>query len=350
MFDIILTALLPAIMLAFLFYGNRIDTKGNFFFSKDYTTVLKGLCCIFIVIGHTPEVYQNSLQDMLSSFGYVRVTLFFMMTGYGISLCADRKVGYMKSFWRNRLASLLVPGILVNIASLFIHRGIDGNFDIYYLTFLDPYISVLLQYYVFFYIVYYGKKFYGEKVSNIILITGVTLSSFLEYILNDGFRAWPYERMGIVWGILLYNNFDYIKKFVTPNVVKVLTFLFLSLILGILYVKYKYVYFWCEYLLKIVLGAVIVVLLFLLSSNRIWGNRVMSFFGDIFYEVFLSHMLIIQFVEACMPNLTSGEFILVVAVLTIAFSAGIHYLGQPIISFLRTKKVPAVAINNKSNM
>ncbi len=349
MFDFVLTALLPLIMLVFLFYGSKKDTKGNFFFSKDYTTVLKGLCCIFIVIGHTPDMYKNSLQDMMSSFGYVRVTLFFMMTGYGISLCADRKVGYMKSFWRNRLASLLVPGILVNIASFFIHRYIYNIYELKYLFFIDPYISVLLQYYVFFYIVYYGKRFYGEKASNIILITGVTLSSFLEYVLNDGFRAWPYERMGIVWGILLYNNFDYIKKFVTPNAVKVLTFLFLSLILGVLYVKFKYVYFWCEYLLKIVLGAVIVIFIFLLSSNRIWGNKIMSFFGDIFYEVFLSHMIIIHFVEALMPQVPSGEFILIVAVLTIAFSAVIHYIGKPIISSIRTKKSSSLVLENKNN-
>ena len=122
MLDYLLTALLPTVMLIILFYGSKRDKEGTFFFSKDYTTVLKGLCCIFIVIGHTPIEYKNTLQDALSSFGYVRVTLFFMMTGYGLSLCADQKVGYMKTFWRNRLASLLIPGLLVNIAAFFIHR------------------------------------------------------------------------------------------------------------------------------------------------------------------------------------------------------------------------------------
>lgn len=336
--DYFLTAMLPLTMLFFLFYGNKKDNKGTFFFSKDYTTVLKGLCCIFIVIGHTPAEYKNTLQDLLSSFGYVRVTLFFMMTGYGISLCAEQKTGYMKSFWRNRLASLLIPGLLVNIAAFFIHKQTEGSYNIKDLTFLDPYISVLLQYYIFFYIVYYGRKYYGKKNGNIILITGVILSSLLDYLLKEEFRAWPYERMGLVWGIILYYCFAEIKKFITPKIGKIILFTILSLALGILYVKFKYIYFWCEYLLKIVLGAVIITLLFMLSSNRVWGNKVMSFFGDIYYEVFLSHMLMMQVVKAILPKASSGEFILTTAILTIIFSAAIHYLGQPVIKLCRTKK------------
>lgn len=342
MFDYILTALLPLTMLIVLFYGSKKDDNETFFFSKDYTTVLKGLCCIFIVIGHTPVEYKNTLQDILSSFGYVRVTLFFMMTGYGISLCADQKVGYMKSFWRNRLAALLIPGLLVNIAAFFMHRAIRGSYNLGDIVFIDPYIYVLLQYYVFFYLVYYGKRIYGDKVGNIILVFGVILSSFLDYILNDEIRAWPYERMGLVWGIILYYKYNTIKAFVHPNVKKIVIFFALSLILGLSYVEYKYVYFWGEYLLKIILGAVLIILLFLLSSNRIWGNKVMSFFGDIYYEVFLSHLLIMQFVQTYVKNVSSGEFILLVAALTIIFSALIYYLGKPIIAFFRTKKVEKI--------
>lgn len=347
MLDYLLTALLPLVMLVILFYGSKKDKKGDFFFSKDYTTVLKGLCCIFIVIGHTPDEYKNNLQDMLSSFGYIRVTLFFMMTGYGLSLCENRKAGYMRSFWRNRLASLLIPGLLVNVAALFIHQYITGGYNIRDLIFIDPYISVLLQYYIFFYIVHYGKKIFGEKTGNIILVIGVTLSSILDYLLNDApTRAWPYERMGIVWGIILYFNFRRIKEFVTPKAGKIVIFFLLCMVLGLLYVKSERVYFWSEYLLKIVLGAIIITFLFLLSSNRTWGNRAMAFFGDIYYEVFLSHMLMIQLVKTAYPDLSSGEFILTVASLTIIFSAFIHYLGQPVIRLCRTKKTKQLQENS----
>lgn len=344
MLDYILTAFLPVVMLIILIYGSKRDDSGTFFFSKDYTTMLKGVCCIFIVIGHTPIEYKNAVQDMLSSFGYVRVTLFFMMTGYGISLCADRKTGYMKSFWRNRLASLLIPGLLINVAAFFIHRLTTGQFDPRDFIFIDPYISVLLQYYIFFFIVYHGKKFYGETAGNIILVVGVIVSSLLDYMLSapDG-RAWPYERMGLVWGILLYFNYKPIKRFVMPRLWNVFTFLAISFVLGLMYLHFKTVYFWGEYLLKVVLGAVIVTLIFILSSGRVWGNKALSFFGDIYYEVFLSHMLIIGLVKSLIPGLSSGQFILTVAALTIIFSAAIHYIGKPIIAMCRTKKAKPLA-------
>ncbi len=339
MLDYLLTALLPLAMLVILFYGNKPDRSGDFFFSKDYTTVLKGLCCIFIVIGHTPEEFKNMFQDALSSFGYVRVTLFFMMTGYGISLCADRKAGYMKTFWRNRLASLLIPGILVNICAFCIHKFTSGQFNAKDLIFIDPYISVLLQYYLFFYVVHHGKRFYGETAGNVIVVAGVTISSLLDYLLNDpSSRAWPYERMGLVWGMLLYHNFGKIKEFIKPRVWNIATFLAVSLLLGVLYVGYKHVYFWCEYLLKIVLGAAIVTLVFIVSSNRTWGNRAMSFFGDIYYEVFLSHMVVIEFMSAMFPEASSGVFILSVAAATIVLSAALHYTGKPLIELCRAKK------------
>ncbi len=340
MFDMFLTALLPLLMLAILFYGNKKDATGKFFFSKDYTTILKGFCCIFIVIGHAPIEYKNSIQDALSSFGFVRVTLFFILSGYGISLCADKKNGYMKTFWRNRLASLLIPGLLVNILALFVYSIIENGFDFSHLVYINPYIYVLLQYYLLFYIVFHGMKYYSQNTANLILISAVVLSSVIGYYqgAKGGVWGWPYERMGLVWGLLLYFYFDRIKAFVTPNIKKVAIFLALSLVLGVMYLKFKHEPFWGEYLLKIVLGATIITLLFMLSSTRIWGNKIITFFGDIFYEVFLSHMIIIFLIQYLFPTLPSGVFIITSAAATIIISAAIHYLGQPIINALRTKK------------
>lgn len=117
MTDYILTALIPiALALVVLWKSRKADTQ-DFFMSKDYTTVLKGLCCIIVILVHIPLVHANKLQDGIGSFAYVCVTLFFLMSAYGMSLSMTRKADYMKHFWRNRLAALLVPQLLVNSAS-----------------------------------------------------------------------------------------------------------------------------------------------------------------------------------------------------------------------------------------
>lgn len=114
MIDYILTALIPiALALVALWKSEKVE-KQVFFMGKDYTTVLKGLCCIIVIMVHFHAAHVNKLQDAIGSFAYVCVTLFFLMSAYGMSLSRDRKSDYLKHFWRNRLAALLVPQILIN--------------------------------------------------------------------------------------------------------------------------------------------------------------------------------------------------------------------------------------------
>jgi len=118
MIDYILTALIPiALALVVLWKSKKRETQ-DFFMGKDYTTVLKGLCCIIVIMVHIHAAHANKLQDAIGSFAYVCVTLFFLMSAYGMSLSRDRKPDYLKHFWRNRLVALLVPQILINVSTL----------------------------------------------------------------------------------------------------------------------------------------------------------------------------------------------------------------------------------------
>lgn len=75
----------------------------NAFFGKDYTTELKGLCCLIVIYVHVPVAYRNPIQDAIGSFAYICVTLFFLISAYGMMLSAERKEEYLRHFWRNRL-------------------------------------------------------------------------------------------------------------------------------------------------------------------------------------------------------------------------------------------------------
>lgn len=140
-----------------------------------------------------------------------------------------------------------------------------------------------------------------------------------------------------VWGALLYLNFPTIKKFVKPNILKILVWSAASLFLGIAYLKFKPLFFWGEYLLKIELAIVIIILLFVLSSQRTWGNRAIRFLGGISYEVYLSHGFVISVITYLSPNISSGVFILTTMFVTIIFSTIIHSIGKPLIRLCRIK-------------
>ncbi len=75
--DYILTLIIPVILVFCVLYGNRKLSSQDAFMNKDFTTVLKGACCIIVILVHIPLTYSNKIQDSIGSFAYVGVTLFF---------------------------------------------------------------------------------------------------------------------------------------------------------------------------------------------------------------------------------------------------------------------------------
>lgn len=209
-----------------------------------------------------------------------------------------------------------------------------GKASLTELTHINSYVLVLLQYCLWFYLVYLGGRYYGKRTLNILLILGVAVSSFVMYFCFDA-KGWCYERWGLVWGSMLFLFLPHAKALFKPQVWKILTFGLLSLVLGVAYLKFKPVFFYGEFLLKIVLGIVIITLLFTLSSQRKFGNRAINFLGDVSYEVYLSHHFIMLILASQWPELPSGLFVVLTVVGTVAFSAVIHYIGKPVIKFLR---------------
>ena len=101
------------------------------------------------------------------------------------------------------------------------------------------------------------------------------------------------------------------------------------------YLHYKTEWLWGEYLLKIVLGIIIISFLFTATSNRKFGNRVSSWLGDISYEVYLSHGMMMGLLAYYYPDLQSGWFILLTVVSTLAISTLVHSMEKPMINRLR---------------
>ena len=124
---------------------------------------------------------------------------------------------------------------------------------------------------------------------------------------------------------------------VKPKTCKILFWGVLSIVFGIAYLRFKPVFFYGEYLLKIVLGLVIIILLFTLSSQRTFGNRAINILGEISYEVYLSHGFMMLLLKTFISNISSGLFVLLTVILTIIFSSVIHYIDKPIVKLCRKR-------------
>lgn len=338
--DYLLTLIIPLTSVIIWEGKNKLQNNADELFSKDYTTVLKGVCCIIVVMVHVKGAYQNILQDTIGSFGFVCVTLFFMVSAYGMQRSVERKPNYLRHFWRNRLLALLIPCLLINICFYLINRLSGGNASVKTLLHINNYVVVLLGYCLWFYLVMKAKewlKIQHTWMTDLLLATGVILSSLYSYYsvkpgVVSAELGWCYERWGLVWGLLMYRFLPIIKQWlVGSRMKKLILFSFLALVVGVAYLKYKDVYFYGEYLLKITLGIVIITWMLLLTVKRKYGNRISLYLGNISYEVYLSHGMVMSVLASFCPQLSSGMFIFITYLVTILFSMGIYSISSRLV-------------------
>ncbi len=138
--------------------------------------------------------------------------------------------------------------------------------------------------------------------------------------------SWNVEALGFMYGFLLADRkiLDCIKMTIKKHtlVCSVLS-IAVALIAGVAYLKFKNVYFFGEYLLRIVLGIAIISVVLLFTYRVQIGNTATRLLGKISYEVFLIHgfvMSVLSVVSEQVIKLNSGIFIMMTFAFTIAFA------------------------------
>ncbi len=144
-----LTLLILVIYAFICCYGIHLmplEESKEHYLTKDHTNVIKGLCCIIVIFVHIPVSFGNSIQDAIGSFAYICVTLFFMISAYGLGWNFENKSDYAKGFIKHRIPILLIPFLLSCLIKLcFGYNPYSGGVKFVY---------VLLIFYIFTYIAY----------------------------------------------------------------------------------------------------------------------------------------------------------------------------------------------------
>lgn len=343
MTNFLLTAVIPLMMAIILLWNNTRDRNNEFFFSKDYTSTLKGMCALVVIFVHVPEGYTNPLQDAIGSFAFVAVTIFFMFSAYGMLYSLEHKSSYMQHFWRNRLLSLIVPNIVVDFALFLLYKGFADEVSLSLLYDINRYVVILLEFCVLFYIVSYARRRFPAitpKVADIIIIMVVVASSLLIYLLKasdpNPQLDWCYERLGLVWGILLYRYFDPFKAWLSrSSVMWSVVSMTVAAVLGVAYLKFKHEWFVGEYLLKIILGVGVILAMMLAMRGRRYSNTATRFLGSVSFEVYLAHGYVMALIVENLSDISSGIFMLLTVGGTIVLGYITHIISSKIIARYR---------------
>lgn len=334
---------LIVIFLAFtLLFKAKLNTDASpdQFFDKTNSNAMRGFWCLIVILVHVPATYQNAIQDMLGSFAYIGVTFFFMTSAFGLKLGVSKDPDNIKKFWRKRLPKLLVPCLLVNIVGIVSALIRTGLFKWMTIITIDTWVLWLLVCYVIFWCVYRFVPVRGGYKDALICILIIAFSCVM-YVFNkfdtSSLGNWSSEVYGFIWGIVLSNLKDRLVGWVNKKwLTKVVVFCILAGVLGILYLKFKPVVFFGDYILKIVLGLAIIVFMLVANTRIEIGNRISLFLGSISYEIYLLHHTVFALVAFFAPEAISGVFVVASIIITVILAIIVHKIGEPI-----TKKLVA---------
>lgn len=303
-------------------YGATFNESN--FFDKNSTNALRGLWCIVVVLVHIPLIYQNEIQELIGSFAFVGVTFFFMFSGYGMKLnIKNGKLVDGVAFWKKRLIRLLLPCGILNIF-IFIYESLNNNVSYTFLFKLDSWVKWLLLCYIIFWAIYQFENI-TESEKDFIICLLIIMVSIFSYINRSNFNTiWCVEVLGFIYGILLAHLKDwFILKCKKNWNYKCMLLCLISLTVGITYTQLKIIPFWGDYLLKVILGIVIILFLLCMNCKIKIGNKMSYYLGGISYEIYITHRFVLKVMSQY--ELNSGAYILLVLVITIIIATIIKY-------------------------
>lgn len=309
-------------------WGMKRNDGSKRLLDKDTTNYLKGICCVVVVFAHISPAYQDSISSVVTNFGYIVITMYFMFSAYGLMYSVHRKPGYLNVFFKNRILILLIPYIVSIIVKYIGHLAVESGGT--------GFVRLLILYYIIFYLL--NRFIKNEKVVFVILCLYPLVYSFVGTIFGDdlGLKSygfgWFLESIGLLYGVVLERYYNRVQEFLCKKQKeKFILFLFASLITGATYVLgVKEIMFWGNYLLRIALSISIIGLVLVATMMYQFGNKAAYFLGDISFSIFLWHGLVLQASDRLHPNMPSGLYILINLVLILIIAVPFHYLDNAV--------------------
>lgn len=244
-------------------------------------------------------------------YGYVAVSIFFFLSGYGLIYGLNNKNKYLDGFMKKRLTKILIPYISINFLYIVFYIFIEKkNLNIFQIimSFIDLslnkiawYIIIILFCYILFYIIF---KSFKKKYALIIYSGIMFIYMILAYVLHLGiwwYISIPTIVLGVFWGEF--------KNIIDKFIIKYNKFILIMLLITFLIVfSMLYIFNINEGLIKAILVLVselVGTMLVLSIMTRIKvknKNGIFKHIGEVSLEFYLIHPLIIRLVHILTKN------------------------------------------------
>lgn len=291
-------------------YNNEESEKS--ILNKQTCSSLKGIAALFIILFHLyQKVDFSGLNALFKPFSPAMLLsngMFFLFSGYGLQEKLKQDFNYLCiKFYLRRLISILFPAYLIYLLSYLLKPlnttplwfYILGGGIIIWIKTNDVvwFLIELVFLYTLFWVIYKKRN---RMISNCIMGT-IILSWIVFAFLSHRGIVWYASTLCFLEGIIISQNKENVCRLLNNKKMYVYT---LVILISVLVLS---MYIFCQYepwtFLSYVLATNMSTLTFsailILVTYRIKiGNRITSFLGEISYEMYLIHkLLIILFIE-----------------------------------------------------
>jgi len=384
--------MITLLIIFLMFYKIELKFGKNKFFDDTlqitYTNKLRGISIILILLTHLSNRLNKNEKNIFFFYfdkGALYVGLFYFYSGYGLMKSIIHKPNYLNYFFKNRMTSIYIPFLCFNCLqnTIYIIFGNDvfpvsqknqplNPNNISFFNIIRCYLGFFLinesLWYIQSIIIYYLIFYFCFRLSGINYLLGllyILIVYLFIIILNIqrrdlwglGYffsgRQW-YKSMysfpfGILIGIYDIKLIDWLKKQYN---------FYIILIFSILTQKYtsdKFNYFCSKnaehkngfigilYFIIVIFLGNISIISFIISLHcvvmkvKIFNNKIMDFFGNISYEIYMTHTFFIFFYVSLKIQLKSKrnlQFILVI-LSTIITSCIFNFLFNKITKYVK---------------
>lgn len=319
----------------------------KYIFSKQNSIQLKGIACLMIVLHHFLHLTggtNNIITYIIGShFGYIFVSLFFLLSAYGLTESELNKKSNFYTFLKKRLLRVYIPFIYINIFTLFIYELIQYKsfsfFDVILhiigIKLIDPflwYILVSLLLYVLFWISFQVKSNANKLfiLLSLVIIYMLFAHFYFNFYSNSYFSVLSFP-LGMFCSLY--------KNEIAVILEKKLYFLYYSIygfsILILFFIFHKLGW---QIIKTICMSFIFVPLYLIISYKNELNLPLLNFIGNISYEIYLVHMKVFILIGLYIPLYKNLIVFLFIVIL-------IAYLFNQIFNFINIFTTRRINLN-----
>lgn len=308
----------------------KINEKD--FFSINHTNWLRGIAIAWVAFSH---YYQDIGASFLCAYiGTFGVGVFFLCSGYGLTVSKLKKKDYHKGFLKNKLLRIYAPYVVTFVIKwllvLLIPVECNDNVFLNFLTVSLPnaviwYLKVQIIMYIVYYVMMLICKDNNKRFcSSIFLFSAV-------YMLIGYFTGidcyWYQNTLWFPMGILLATYKTDIFRFIQKYFIRlfILCLISFAISFGLVYlIGGNAIY-------ELIMTNSMLACILMLSTKLSGDSKVMRFMGKYSLEIYFSHSIVATLSKAYFPldNLILAFVFIIVSVL---IAIPIKFLANQIVT------------------